>query len=315
MEKTGILVMAYGGPDSLDDVEPYLLDIRGGRPTPPELVEEIRERYAQIGGRSPLLKITRQQATALENELNRRGSGERSYKAYLGMRHWSPRISQAVAEMKADGIRKAVAIVLAPHYSRMSIELYLKKLDDALKEHETEIEIHPVRTWYDHQGLIAAISERVEEAFGKFEGSSPFVLFTAHSLPARILAHGDPYPDQLQTTARMVADHMSLDDGRWSFCFQSAGRTGEEWLGPQIEDYVPELIRAGEQKILVVPVGFVSDHVEVLFDIDIEIRDLAEKMGARLERSRSLNTSQTFINSLADLIEEHQKISESRMSK
>jgi protoporphyrin/coproporphyrin ferrochelatase len=313
MEKTGILVMAYGGPDSLEDVEPYLLDVRGGRPTSPHLVEEIRERYARIGGRSPLLEITRQQAMAVENELNRRWSGECAFKAYLGMRHWSPRISQAVADMKADGIRKAVAVVMAPHYSRMSIELYLKKLDEALKEHDAEIDIHPVRAWFDHPGLIAAISERVEAAIKEFEGSPPYVLFTAHSLPSRILAQGDPYPQQLQATARLVASNLELEDGGWSFCYQSAGRTGEEWLGPQIENYVPELIREGEKNILVVPVGFVSDHVEVLYDIDVEVRDLAQEMGARLERSRSLNVSETFINSLADLVEEHLKISDPRV--
>jgi protoporphyrin/coproporphyrin ferrochelatase len=315
MLTTGILVMAYGGPDSLEDVEPYLLDVRGGRPTSPQLVQEIRERYAQIGGRSPLLEITRQQARAVENELNLRGKGKRRYKAYLGMRHWAPRISQAVAEMKADGIKKAVAIVMAPHYSRMSIELYLKKLDEAVQEQGAEIEIHPVRAWYDHPGLIMAIAEKVDEALRGFEDSSPYILFTAHSLPARILAQADPYPEQLKTTAHLVADRLGLDDDRWSFCFQSAGRTGEEWLGPQIEDYVPELIRSGELNILVVPVGFVSDHVEVLFDIDIETRALAEKMGARLERSRSLNASQTFINALSDLVEEHENIPESRVKK
>lgn len=312
MDRTGILLMAYGGPDSLDDVEPYLLDVRGGRPTSPELVEEIRERYARIGGRSPLLEITSRQALAVEEELNRRYEGKHQFKAYVGMRHWSPRIRDAVAKMKADGIQSAVAVVMAPHYSRMSIELYIKKLEEALKEHEVGIDIQPVRAWYDHPGLISAIAEHAEEGLKKLSGEDPFVVFTAHSLPARILAQGDPYPGQLQTTASLVAEKMGLAEGRWNFCFQSAGRTGEEWLGPQIEDYISEVIEAGEKNLLVVPIGFVSDHVEVLFDIDIEVKELAERKGARLERSRSLNDSEPFIDALAELVEEQIKISNPR---
>jgi protoporphyrin/coproporphyrin ferrochelatase len=302
METTGVLLMAYGGPDSLDDVEPYLLDVRGGRPTSNELVEEIRDRYAQIGGRSPLLEITRNQAQALEDELNRRCAGERKFKVYVGMRHWTPRIRETAAQMQNDGIKRSAAMVMAPHYSSMSTEVYLKRLQEALEDLRADIDIIAIRSWHDHPGLISAISEKVKKTILLFEPDRPFVVFTAHSLPARIQMQGDPYPDQLNETARLLAESLDLPAGRWMFSFQSAGRTGEPWLGPQIEEVIPELASRGEQNILVVPVGFVSDHVEVLYDIDIEAHQQATRLGSRLERSESLNTSTTFIKAMADLV-------------
>lgn len=302
MEKTGLLLMAYGGPDSLDDIEPYLLDVRGGRPTAPELVEEIRERYASIGGRSPLLDITRRQAKALENELNRRAGGRGCFSAYVGMRHWAPRIREAVSAMQADGIRRAVALVMAPHFSEMSTGVYFKRLDEAVQALDADIEILPVRSWHAEPGLIDALTEKASEAMQKFGGASPYVLFTAHSLPARILQSADPYPEELKKTARLAAGSLGLADDRWGFCYQSAGRSPEPWLGPHIEQFVPELAERGEKNLLVVPVGFVADHVEVLYDIDIEVKALAARHGACLERSRSLNDSPTFISGLADLV-------------
>jgi protoporphyrin/coproporphyrin ferrochelatase len=302
MTPTGILFMAYGGPNSLDDVEPYLLDVRGGRPTPAELVEEIRERYAAIGGSSPLLQITRRQAQAVEKELNRR-LGEGRVRAYTGMRHWDPRIAQAVQEMQADGIRKAVALVMAPHYSKMSIAVYMKRLEEAVAEIGAEIEILPVFDWHNHPGLVAAVAEKARLGMDRFEGRIPFVVFTAHSLPERILKDGDPYKEQLQETALLVSQALELPDSGWCFSFQSAGRTGEPWLGPQIEEVVPALIDQGHKDLLLVPVGFVADHVEVLYDIDIEAAALAREKGACLLRSESLNDSPTFISALADLIE------------
>jgi protoporphyrin/coproporphyrin ferrochelatase len=303
MTLTAVLLLAYGGPDSLEDVEPYLLDVRGGRPTSAELVEEIRERYAAIGGRSPLLEITRIQANALSKELSRRSGCLQEFPVYVGMRHWTPRIQQAVEEMQADGIERAVALVMAPHYSRMSIAVYLQRLDEALAAAGAAIEIFPVFDWHNHPGLIIAIAEKVRQAARRFAGIQPYIVFTAHSLPSRILEHGDPYADQLQETARLLADALDLQEGRWRFSFQSAGRTGEPWLGPQIEDVVVELASEGAKELLIVPVGFVADHVEVLFDIDIEARGLAQSMGVRLERSDSLNDSPAFISALADLVE------------
>ena len=300
----GILLMAYGGPDSLDDIEPYLLDIRGGRPTSPELVEEIRERYALIGGRSPLLELTRQQAQALEAQLN--CSGEARYRVYVGMRHWQPRIKETVADMVEDGIEQAVTLVMAPHYSRMSTGAYFARLDEALDDLGADIVFTRIESWHDHPGLIAALEEKTIEALARFErdGTDALhkVIFSAHSLPTRILDWGDPYDAQLNETAGRVAERLDLPPDRWLFCYQSAGRSPEPWLGPQIEDVIVELAQAGEKRLLMAPIGFVCDHVEVLYDIDIESRGLAEAHGARLERSESLNASPTFIAALADMV-------------
>lgn len=302
----GILLMAYGGPDSLDDVEPYLLDIRGGRPTSPELVEEIKERYALIGGRSPLLVMTRAQAAALEDQLN--VEGDARFRAYVGMRHWQPRIKEAVAQLAGDGIKQALALVMAPHYSRMSTGAYFERLDEAIRDLGADIAITRIESWHDHPGLIDSLTEKGADALRRFarDGSRslPKVIFTAHSLPARILDSGDPYDTQLRETASLLAERLGLPFDRWLFCYQSAGRSSEPWLGPPIEDVIVELTRAGEKRLLVVPIGFVCDHVEVLYDIDIESRQLAEAHGARLERSESLNTSPAFIAALADLVKQ-----------
>ncbi len=309
MKTTGVILMAYGGPDSLEDVEPYLLDVRGGRPTSKELVEEIKDRYAQIGGRSPLLEITRRQASALEAELNNRSPMEQRFKVVVGMRHWEPRIHAAVDTLVNEGIQTAVAIVMAPHYSKMSTEVYLNRLFEAVEGAGAEIQIFPIRSWHHNPDFIHAVEKHARIGLEKFAGAQPYVLFTAHSLPARILENGDPYADQLHETARLVAKHLGLEEGRWSFSFQSAGRTSEPWLGPKIEEEVPRLAKAGERNILVVPVGFVADHVEVLYDIDIEARKTAGKFGARLERSPSLNDSPAFIQALAGIVtSEGQKI-------
>lgn len=306
----GILLLAYGGPDSLDDVEPYLLDIRGGRPTSPELVEEIRERYALIGGRSPLLEITRQQAQALETHLNR--ASDTRFQAYVGMRHWQPRIKEAVAHMARDGIKQAVALVMAPHYSQMSTGAYFKRLDEAIQDLDVNISFARIKSWHNQPGLIAALTEKATDALARLAGEGdntwPKVIFTAHSLPTRILDWGDPYDAQLRETAGLLAERLNLPPDRWLFCYQSAGRSPEPWLGPQIEQVITELAQAGEKRLLVVPIGFVCDHVEVLYDIDIESRQLAEAHGARLERSQSLNASHTFIAALADLVRHDAKL-------
>ena len=283
--------MAYGGPDSLDDIEPYLLDIRGGRPTSLELVEEISDRYKQIGGKSPLLAITNRQAAALEVAL---GVG---YRAYTGMRHWTPYIGDTIAQMQADGIRRAVAMVAAPHYSFMSIGAYF----DKVKEAGSDIEFAYVDHWHDEPDFIEVLAQRTSNGLARFadEGSVK-VIFTAHSLPTRILEQGDPYDVQLSHTAKLVAEKLNLLD--WDFCYQSASHSREPWLGPTIEDVIPQLAAEGYVNLLVVPVGFVSDHVEVLFDIDIEARQIAEANGMRLERSDSLNDDPLFIAAMAAVV-------------
>ncbi len=299
----GLLLMAYGSPDSLDDIEAYLLDIRGGRPTSKELVEEIKKRYAEIGGRSPLLDITRQQAAALEAELKRRhAESSLDFRAYVGMRHWEPRIKPTVAQMMKDGITRVIALVMTPHSSQLSTGVYYKRLVEAVSELDGDLEIAWVENWHDHPGLIEAIAEKAEAALERFEDENPYMIFTAHSLPARILAQGDPYNEQLNETAKLLAERLKLADGGWCFSYQSAGQSPEPWLGPQIEEVVFERAESGDKNLLVVPIGFVCDHVEVLYDIDIACKEIAEEHGAHLERSASLNASPTFINALADIV-------------
>jgi ferrochelatase len=300
----GLLLMAYGGPDSLDDIEPYLLDIRGGRPTSRELVAEITERYAHIGGRSPILDITCQQAQALEAELNRASAVR--FRAYVGMRHWQPRIKEAVAQMAGDGVKRGVALVMAPHYSRMSIGAYHQRLDEAIQDVGANITFARIESWHNYPGFIAALAEKASQALQRFSEDGgdqlPKVIFSAHSLPVRILKTGDPYDAQLHETASLLAERLNLPPDRWLFSYQSAGQSPEPWLGPPIEDVIVELAEAGERRLLVVPIGFVCDHVEILYDLDIESRQLAEAHGAHLERSESLNASPTFIAALADLV-------------
>ena len=298
----GVLVLAYGGPNNLDEVEPYLLDVRGGRPTSPELVEEIRERYRLIGGRSPILELTQAQVSALEVALNATGDGQR-FRTTIGMRHWYPYIKQAVEQMAADGLTRVIAIVLAPHYSRMSISAYIKKVEEALAEVGGSLDVTYVESYHLHPLYLQALAERVQEARQRFpetERASVPVIFTAHSLPERILQWQDPYPRQLMETARAIADLVGPVN--WRFAYQSAGRSAEPWLGPDAGEVIQQLADAGEKNVLIAPVGFVSDHVEILYDIDFEFRQQAEALGMRLERTTSLNDSPLFIAALADVV-------------
>lgn len=306
-ETRGVLLMAYGGPDSLEDVEPFLRDIRGGRETPPELVDEIRGRYAAIGGASPLLSITRAQARALEEYLQAtRRPGEPRYRTYVGMRHWTPWIRDAVAEMVEDGIDEVVALCLAPHYSKMSIGAYLARLTEAQEALRVSLEVTPVKSWGDHPLFLEAVADAVVEGLGRFAaGEAVELILTAHSLPVRIIEQGDPYDEQLRATASAVADRVGERIGgelSWRFCYQSAGASSIPWLGPALEDVVQELAEGGAKHLLVAPIGFVSDHVEVLFDLDIEAKEIAAEAGAQLERTASMNTRETFVRALAAVV-------------
>jgi len=298
--------MAYGGPSSLNDVEPFLFDIRGGRPTSRELVEEIRERYAAIGGRSPLLEISRAQGSALEEELQRQDPA-RNWKVALGMRHWHPYISETVEELAWIKRRRLVALCLAPHYSRMSIGAYRRKAQEAFDAAGGPFDVRWVESWGDHPLFLDALASNVVrglELFPEDERNSVKVVFTAHSLPARLVAEGDPYDSQLKATAwaaaRVAAQRIGKID--WEFCYQSAGAGSVDWLGPQIEERVVELAKEGYRNLLVAPVGFVSDHVEILYDLDIEAKAAAKAAGARLERIESMNASPPFIAALADVV-------------
>lgn len=305
MRTIGVMVMAYGGPGSLDEVGPYLADIRGGRPTSDELLHEITERYRQIGGRSPILELTTAQATGIEQALNDGTAAEAGlrYRAYVGMRHWHPYIGDIVPEMLADGVDEIVGVVMAPHFSRMSIGAYMGKLDKALADSNIEIPVHKVESWKDEPSFIDAIVERIRQALQKFpedvRDDVP-ILFTAHSLPARILESGDPYPDELQTSVRLVAEKLQPKDHRWAF--QSQGATAEPWLGPTVEDTLQQLADEGHTNLLLVPIGFVCDHVEVLFDVDIEHRHQAEELGIRLERIEMLNDDPGLVQAVANAV-------------
>lgn len=305
-ETIGVLLMAYGGPDSLDDIPAFLLDIRGGRPTSQALIDEITENYRKIGGKSPLLDITRRQAALLEARLNVGARPGVHYKTYIGMRHWTPWIEDAVAQMIADGVRRAVALVLAPHYSSMSIARYFARLDEALAGHDAPFTYAAVTSYHDHPLYVEALARRVRQGLDGMPADT-LVIFSAHSLPIRIMEQGDPYDDQLRETARLVAAQAGLPDDRWTFSYQSAGKSPEPWLGPQIEEYVVELARGGQKNLLSCVVGFVADHVEVLFDIDIEAKQAAEAAGARLARVPSLNDDPLFIAALADLVRQHER--------
>jgi protoporphyrin/coproporphyrin ferrochelatase len=295
----GVLVMAYGGPDSLDDIPGYLADIRAGRTTPHEVVEEVTANYRAIGGRSPLLEMSRRQVDALAERL---GDG---YRCYLGMRHWSPWIEEVVGRMVEDGIRRAVGLVLAPHFSAMSVARYQQKVADGLELYRGRIEFEHVPSYHDAPGLIEAFAERVAEGVSRWpedERDRVHVVFTAHSLPERVLAAGDPYDAQCRETARLVAERAGLAADRWSWSYQSAGRTPEPWAGPDLGDHLEQLAASGVRDVVVVPVGFVSDHVEILFDVDVRGRAVADRLGIRLERPPALNDHLAFIEALAQLV-------------
>jgi protoporphyrin/coproporphyrin ferrochelatase len=297
----GVLVMAYGAPESLEEIPGYLADIRAGRPTPREVVEEITANYRAIGGRSPLLEVSRRQVDALAVEL---GS---DFRCYLGMRHWAPWIEEVVGQMLDDGVDRAVSVVLAPHFSAMSVARYQQKIADGLELQRGRIEFEHVPSYHDAPGLVEALAARVGDGLSRWpedERARVHVVFTAHSLPQCILAEGDPYDAQCRETARLVAEDAGLPDDRWSWSYQSQGRAPGPWMGPDLGDHIRELAERGVRDVVVVPVGFVSDHVELLYDIDIRARGVAEELGVRLERPPALNDDPRFVRVLADLVRE-----------
>jgi ferrochelatase len=297
MTHDAVLLMAYGSPDRLDQVEAYYTDIRRGSPPPPHLLEELLDRYRAIGGGSPLSHIVEAQRAALAQELEARGL---AVPVYAGMRHIEPRIGDIVRGMASDGVQRFVAIALAPQKSSNAAG-YRRAVDGALSALGGDApEAEFVDSWHDEPRFVEALAETTDEALARFPDPSRVrVMFTAHSLPARVVAEGDPYPDELAATARLVAERLGLT--RWDFAFQSAGRTGEPWLGPDILDEIRRLASEGVGELVIRPVGFVADHLEVLYDIDIEAQAVAREAGVRLERARSMNTDPVFIAGLADI--------------
>ena len=291
----GVLLVAYGAPSTVDDVEAYLLDVRGGRPTSPEMVAAFQQRYEAIGGGSPLLDRTNEQAAALASALGG------TVPVYVGMRHWHPYIRDVFQQIRADRITHVVALALAPHFSTMSIGAYAERIEEARGDSATTM----VRQWFDHPGFLDAVAERVREGLHRFPAGVRDdipILFTAHSLPERILADGDPYEEQLRASVDGVLARIGLRPHR--FAYQSAGQAGGPWLGPDAADVIVSLAGGGSRHLLVCPIGFVSDHLEVLYDVDIEYRRLAAASGIQLERTASLNASPLLIEALAALVEE-----------
>jgi protoporphyrin/coproporphyrin ferrochelatase len=282
--KSAVVLMAYGSPERLSDVPAYYADIRGGRPIAPDHLADLVERYRRLGieDSSPLNAITERTRAALETELG--------FPVFTGMKHWTPRIADAAEAALASGADDVVGLVLAPHYSALSIAGYREQLERSLAR---RAELRFVESWHDEPGFVELLADRVR-------GTDAHVVFTAHSLPARILTAGDPYRDQLLETSRLVADAAGLS--AWSFSFQSESPTGEPWLGPDILDHLEALQRQGVEQVLVCPVGFVSDHLEIRWDLDVEAQEKAAELGLRFERIEMPNAEPAFVQMLAGIV-------------
>ncbi|CAH1214995.1 Ferrochelatase [Paenibacillus allorhizoplanae] len=304
MTKTriGVLVMSYGTPESLDQVEAYYTHIRRGHPPTPEQLHELTTRYeAIVGGFFPLRENTNKQVKGLEATL-RQEHPELEFVCYQGLKHAQPYVEDGVEQMVKDGITEAVGVVLAPHYSTMSVGGYVKRAKD--KAEALGLKMTFVLDYHLHGKLLDALQTRVEKALGKFaeaDRDNVRVIFTAHSLPEKILEMKDPYPDQLLATSKALAERVGLTN--WQFGWQSAGQTAMPWLGPDIMDVMRTIKQEeGVDKILLCPIGFVSDHLEVLYDIDIEAQGLAKELGVHLERTESLNTDPLYMETLSDVV-------------
>ena len=280
-----VVLMAYGSPERLADVPAYYADIRGGRPIPPALLQDLVERYRKlrIEDESPLNAVTEQTRAALERELG-------DVPVFTGMKHWTPHIAEAADAAVASGAETVVGLVLAPHYSSMSIAGYRQQLERGLGG---RAELVFIESWHDEPGFVDLLAERVR-------GTGAHVVFTAHSLPARILETGDPYKDQLLETSQLVAERAALET--WSFSFQSESQTGEPWLGPDILDHLRELHARGVRDVLVCPVGFVADHLEIRWDLDHEAAELAGELGLDFRRIEMPNADPAFVQVLAALV-------------
>jgi ferrochelatase len=290
MSRQAVLLIAHGSPERVEDIPAFLQNISRGRPMPEAVVKEVQHRYSLIGS-SPLTRITQQQAEGVSRELG--------LPAYVGMRNWHPFIADTLNRMAMDGVEHAVAICLAPHNSRTSVGLY----KEALFGRDLPFHIDFVEEWHDHPLLIEAFAERLRAGWTEAcaaHGSPLPILFTAHSVPTRTIEDGDPYEVQTRATAQLVAAHLP-QIGAWHFAFQSQGMSGGEWLGPTVEDTIVKLREAGQTGVFVQPIGFVCDHVEILFDVDILFRQFAVKHGMKLYRAESLNDSPLFVQAIADL--------------
>ncbi len=294
----GVLLLTYGTPSSLEGVEAYYTHIRGGRRPSDSQLAELVARYKAIGGGSPLIRITESQRSKLQAKLQSDGSPTR---VYCGMKHSPPFIADVMNQASEDGVEEMLAIPLTPHYSKMNTETYVLSVEMANNSAPSKMKLDFVRSWNANPILIQAWVERVREGQAGLPAEHSLV-FSAHSLPERTLAEGDQYRNRLLETSEAVASRVGRAD--WSFAFQSAGHTDEPWLGPDIIEHLNALFESGRRSFLIAPIGFVSDHLEVLYDVDVECRGWARSRGATLTRCRMLNDSDDFIDCLHSLVEE-----------
>jgi protoporphyrin/coproporphyrin ferrochelatase len=297
-----ILLLAFGGPRSLDEVEPFLTRLFRGRKPSPEQLERVKERYRLIGGFSPLPEITLKQAKALENSLNSKGY---PFKSYVGMRYGQPLIEETLREIIRDGIQEVIAIPMAPFRSRASTGAYIEEINQTQERLEGKMEISFIEGWHLHPLFLGAIQEKIEEGLRPFtpeERKRVHSIFSAHSLP-KSLVENEFYVKDMEASVREVLKRIGPLP--WHIAFQSRGMGPEEWLGPDVEFILTELSHQKVREVLIIPIGFVSDHIEVLYDIDIFYREKAESMGMVLRRTPSLNYSERFIEALTAIVEEH----------
>lgn len=312
-ETIGIILLAFGGADSPEAVEPFMTNLMGGRKPPPELVTRIKERYALIGGKSPLPEITRRQAQALEQLLNDSADHTKGdvtkFKVVTGMRYWHPFIAEALDQLAREGIKKLIAVSLAPFYSQVSTGAYEAEVRRVLTEFDTGsrpgagMKAVFAGGWHNHPGFTRALAEKVKEALQKLptdrrEGIP--VIFSAHSLPVKNIEAGEPYAEQFKATVAGVVRELGLTNCH--IAYQSKGGGQGQWLGPMVEEVMDRMAAAGHKEVLVAAVGFVSDHIETLYDIDIAQKRHAESLGLDFYRTESLNTSPEFIAALADVV-------------
>lgn len=304
-KKIGLLVMAYGTPESLDDVETYYTHIRHGRKPSEEALQDLIERYKAIGGISPLAKITKEQAHKLTDSMNNMFT-EYEFTCYLGLKHVAPFIEDAVEEMKKDGIEQAISIVLAPHYSTLSIKAYNDRAIRLSKEIGGPV-IEPIEQWYDEPKFISYWADQIKEIFTKIEDKEKaVVIFSAHSLPEKIIAAGDPYVEQLQHTADLIAEAANIQN--YTTGWQSAGNTPDPWIGPDVQDLTRDLYEGhGYESFIYCPVGFVAEHLEVLYDNDYECKVVTDELNVAYFRPNMPNSQSVFIDCLAEIVSKKMK--------
>lgn len=302
----GVVLMTYGSPATLDDIPTYIKNVYGGREPSAEVIAEFRRRYALIGG-SPLLRITREQGAALEEQLNRESSDGTTYHVVAGMRFAPPFIADVVPEA-AEGAQQLVGIIMSPQYSPIIMSGYVRTLQEAVQNlHRDDLQLKIAGDWHMQPDFLQAVARRVHQALDRLPADVRDrvpVLLTAHSMPKRVIENEPNYINNLKETATAIAKLAGLADNRWQFCYQSAGHSPEEWLKPDFADIMPELQQAGQTDVLIAPVQFLADHLEILYDIEIGARAQAEEHGIQFARIESLNTSPLFIKALASVVKE-----------